>query len=394
LKKYWLLIVIAIVMTASIGTFYIQSAFATNHKPVFTIEKIDGDEKEVESLLLTGFYYNELTYMGEKFEISLEETKYFEDSSFFERIGGVYDSPRIKQLQKEYRHFMRGKYYGVNAYFENEDYVAYADVSYKNPYAISSELKFSIAVLDKQTNKINSFHHLVPNSGDFWYLNVLNVQVIDSQLKVITQNDMKESNRKETHLYTFDFVKNALLNDETILSAENKTDEHIELRTLHVDDPTSERANLVLVKTNTTVSEDGYMEEVTKEELVVYDIASNTSKTINLENLSEYGYPEYVEGSNVYFVDNDENGTQKIAIYDLASEQIVTDFDVDFPDSETMWSIGFNDGKLYFVDSFIDFEKPAHVTVVDLEDGGILFKGEIKSTDQKGTAEIYNIEFK
>src|SRR5690625_4729725 len=153
MKKYWILIVISVVMVATIGTFYMQSVMAGNNKPVFTIEKINGDEKEIESLLLSGFYDDGLNYLGEDLEISLEGIKYFEDRSFFERIKEDYGSERIKQLQKEYRHFMRGKNYSLNSYFENEDYLAYADVSYRNPYEISGELQFSVAVLDKQKNR-------------------------------------------------------------------------------------------------------------------------------------------------------------------------------------------------------------------------------------------------
>lgn len=399
MRKYWIPIVISIVMIASIGTFYIQSVFATNHKPMLSIEKIDGDEKEVESLLLTGFYYDELNFLGEEFEISSEGTKYLEDSSFFERIEGVYGSHHIRQLQKDYRHFMRGKYADVNSYFENEDFLAYADISYKNPYSVSSEFQFSIAVLDKRTNTTISFEHLVPNSGDFWYLHSLKVQVIDDQLKLITQHDMREDNRKEIHLYTFDLTEKTLLNDEVILSTENEIDEYTDMRTLGEDDPTSESVHLVLLKTDRKQDVDGFLEEVVNEELIIYDLTLNTLEMINLEKLSGYGYPEYVDGSHVYFMNNDESGTLKMATYDLESKQIVQNFDVDSPNDEVGWSSGFNEGKLYLVDSQIDFEKSAHVTVIHLEDGKTLFKGEVKPKDQKEIAEgtevgIYHLLFK
>ena len=399
MRKYWIPIVISIVMIASIGTFYIQSVFATNHKPMLSIEKIDGDEKEVESLLLTGFYYDELNFLGEEFEISSEGTKYLEDSSFFERIEGVYGSHHIRQLQKDYRHFMRGKYADVNSYFENEDFLAYADISYKNPYTVSSEFQFSIAVLDKRTNTTISFEHLVPNSGDFWYLHSLKVQVIDDQLKLITQHDMREDNRKEIHLYTFDLTEKTLLNDEVILSTENEIDEYTDMRTLGEDDPTSESVHLVLLKTDRKQDVDGFLEEVVNEELIIYDLTLNTLEMINLEKLSGYGYPEYVDGSHVYFMNNGESGTLKMATYDLGSKQIVQNFDVDSPNDEVGWSSGFNEGKLYLVDSQIDFEKSAHVTVIHLEDGKTLFKGEVKPKDQKEIAEgtevgIYHLLFK
>src|SRR5699024_2725749 len=128
-----------------------------------------------------------------------------------------------------------------------------------------------IAVLDKRTNTTISFEHLVPNSGDFWYLHSLKVQVIDDQLKLITQHDMREDNRKEIHLYTFDLTEKTLLNDEVILSTENEIDEYTDMRTLGEDDPTSESVHLVLLKTDRKQDVDGFLEEVVNEELIIYD---------------------------------------------------------------------------------------------------------------------------
>lgn len=398
MKKYWVTIVIAVVMIASIGTFYIQSVFAANNKSELTIEKIEGDEKEVDSLLFTGFYYDVLTYVGEEFEIGLEGTKYLEDSSFFERVEGVYGSPRIKQLQKDYRHFMRGKYSNINAYFENEDFLTYANVSHKNPYTMSSKFEFDIAVLDKQTNKVNSFEHLVPNSSDFWYLDPLKIQVIDGQLKIMTQNDMREYNGQEIHLYTFDLEKKALLNDEVILSTENKTDEHIEISTLQMDNSTRESTYTVFIKRGTKVNEDGFMEEVTEEEVIIYDLTSNTSKVINLEDLSEYSYPEYVDRSSVYFTEIGEDDVLKISVYDIERDQIIESFDVELSNSSAGKNIRLNEGKLYVVDSYTDFKTSSSITVIHLENGKILFEGKITPEDQKGRSDkvgwdIYGIQF-
>lgn len=407
MKKYWILIVISVVMIASIGTFYIQSVFAANNKPAFTIEKVNGDEKEIASLLMTGFYYNELDFLGEELEISLEGTKYLEDSSFFERIEGIYGSHQIKQLQKDHRNFMRGKYYGINSYFENEGFLAYADVSYNNPYTVSSEFQFSIAVLDKQTNKTTSFDHLVPNGGDFWYLDVMKVQMVDDQLKVLTRNNLREDDDdEEIHLYTFDIAKEALVNDEVILSLKDIGYGYINIMMLDVDDPKIESEYIAFIKqtiTNTEVEREDYfetVEEVSKEELIAYDLPSNTSKVISLDSLAEHGYPEYLDEQNVYFTDIYEDGVLKVAVYDIESEQIIDSFDVELPNStgEVGENIRFNDGKLYIVDSYTDFETSAFVTVVHLENGEILFEGEITPKDQKGTVDkvrldIYGILF-
>src|SRR5690625_7285073 len=90
MKKYWILIVISIVMVASIGTFYIQSALAMSNMPEVTIEKKQGDAKEIDSLLMNGYYYDELNYVGDVFEIDLEGIEYFKNKSLFQRVNRFY----------------------------------------------------------------------------------------------------------------------------------------------------------------------------------------------------------------------------------------------------------------------------------------------------------------
>ena len=385
-------------MVATIGTFYMQSVLAGNNKPVFTIEKINGDEKEIESLLLSGFYDSGLNYMSEDIEISLEGLKYLEDRSFIERVKEGYGTERFNQLREEYRYFMRGKYDRLDSYFENEDYLAYADVSYKNPYEVSSELQFTVAVLDKQKNKTISFDHLVPNSGDFWYLDPAKVLVIDGQLKIITRNEMREDNSREVHQYTFDLTEKKLLNEEVIFSLENKANEYIEMEQLNVDDPTEETDNVVFIKRSIEQNEDGYMEDVTGEELVVYDLATNTSKIINLEDLAEYGYPEYLAEQNIYLTDTDD-GVLNVSVYDIKSEQIIDQIEGPVLNNEVARTTAFNDGKFFIVDSYVDYETPAYITVIDLQNGETVFEGEIVPDGQKGATEkeslnIYNVFFK
>lgn len=401
MKKYWILVVISVMVIATIGTFYMQSVIAGNHKPMFTIEKINGDEKEVESLLLSGYYDSGLNYLSEDFEISLEGIEYFGNRSFFDRINegyGGYGFERIEQLQKEYRYFMRGKYYNLNAYFENEDYLAYANVTYKNPYEISSELQFQVSVLDKQKNKTISFEHLVPNSGDYWYLDPLKVQVIDDQLKVFTQNDMREDDSRKIHQYTFDLSNKKLLNEEVMLSLEHKENEYVEMEQLNVDDPTKESEHVVFIKRNLKINEEGFMENVTGEELVVYDLIANTSKTINLEDLAEHGYPEYVHEQNIYLTETDD-GVLSVSVYDIKAEQVIDQIEGPVLNDEVAKTIAFNDGKLFIVDSYVDYETPAYITVVDLQNGETVFEGKVVYDEQKGTIEkaslnIYSVFFK
>src|SRR5699024_1270042 len=122
-----------------------------------------------------------------------------------------------------------------------------------------------------------------------------------------------------------------------ILSLKDIGQGYINTVMLDVDDPTVESEYIAFVKqtiTNTEVESEDYfetIEEVSQEELVAYDFLANTSKVISLDSLAEHGYPEYLDGQNVYFTDIDEDGVLKVAAYDIESEQIIDSFDVELP---------------------------------------------------------------
>lgn len=404
MKKYWIVMAISIMILAIIGTFYMQSIWAQDKKPVFMIETINGNEQEIEPLLLGGYYndgLNYLNYMGVDFEIDLEGIKYFGEQSFFERINEIYGgigSERIKQLQKDHRYFMRGKHYNINAYFENEDYLAYGNVSYKNPYDTSRELQFSVSVLDKQKDKTISFEHLVPNSGDFLYLDPMKVQVNGDQLYVITQNEMRENSSTHLHVYTFDIAEKKLLNEEVLLETESKGNEFTYVEKIYGSDPTQESEYVAFIKRIMEPSEEGF-DETIQEDLVIYDLTANTTKVIDLSDLTEYGYPDFLDEQTIYLTDTTDDGVLSISSYDIKSEQITVHKEGLTLDPTVAKNIGFNDGKLYFVDSYVDNETPAHIMVIDLQNGETLYEGEIVPETQKGSVgkenlNIYNVSFR
>ena len=56
MKRYWKIISICFVTLIVIGTFYIQSSFATNEHVKIEFEKVNGNEDEVKNLMLYGDY--------------------------------------------------------------------------------------------------------------------------------------------------------------------------------------------------------------------------------------------------------------------------------------------------------------------------------------------------
>ena len=54
MKRYWLSIVLAVLIVVSLGIFYIESSL--NSLPSFTLAKIEGDEKQAAAVVVQGSF--------------------------------------------------------------------------------------------------------------------------------------------------------------------------------------------------------------------------------------------------------------------------------------------------------------------------------------------------
>src|SRR5690625_7815689 len=97
--------------------------------------------------------------INERLQLTAEGSHYSREASYVDQINGDYQPFLIKQLQKEYRHFMRGKTNEPSAFFENEDTLAYGGINYEMGTLGTGaiDFTFNISVLDKKENETNSF---------------------------------------------------------------------------------------------------------------------------------------------------------------------------------------------------------------------------------------------
>ena len=56
MKKYWITILISLVIVTTIGSYYIQIAMASKNDVSFNIETISGNKEEIENLMLQASY--------------------------------------------------------------------------------------------------------------------------------------------------------------------------------------------------------------------------------------------------------------------------------------------------------------------------------------------------
>src|SRR5699024_138902 len=136
MKRYWKLILLAVVTFLGIGTFYFYANASAAEIYRFSLKDIEGDPKALEGVTIEGTQYPFSSYdpYGFKLVQGKEETE--KNQSYLQRMDGDFDmDPSVAALKKEYRSFLRGKNTDKNSYVEDKNYVIYAadNYSYSSP---------------------------------------------------------------------------------------------------------------------------------------------------------------------------------------------------------------------------------------------------------------------
>ena len=218
MKRYWKLLFSSLFSLIILGTFYVYMNFPDRGLPHFEIETVEGNKKEVEKLILNGDWIQDNDDQYYPFILTVAETTYLHEQSFFTQLTNLSWSPPINYYISEYRNFMRGKDLDPSVYFENEEYLAYGTVGHEYYQGINNFF-FEIALLDKNTNENISFTVDVPNTENYRWLNSYHVELINDQLKIFTINQLNDSEREELHVYVFDWNNESLVSSEKLLSA-------------------------------------------------------------------------------------------------------------------------------------------------------------------------------
>ena len=103
MKRYWKTISICLVTLIVIGTFYIQSSFATNEHLKIEFEKVNGNKGEVKNLVLYGDYFVGNLY--QPLQISSEETINQSNAPFLRQLERISFSANIWRFSKTAQEF-------------------------------------------------------------------------------------------------------------------------------------------------------------------------------------------------------------------------------------------------------------------------------------------------
>ncbi|WP_117170176.1 hypothetical protein [Paraliobacillus sediminis] len=400
MKKYWKLISTVTVIVLSIGTFYVNAVLSAEEHPAFVIKTVSGDAAEIKPLVLEGYYEDTSGYVSNNLNITTEGSTYT-SHTFLDQIIGQPDV-MIKELQEEYRGFMRGKKGWINLYSEDDQYVAYGDVRYKMGSMRSSDFKLVVSVLNKKDGNTNAFTIEVPNGEILDHMFVDSVQLIGNELTLITQNSIRnnDDNYDEKHIYTIDLDNQTISSHEKLFQfAQAEGNMFTNFQVIGTK-PDTAHEHIILLKTEEEIMEETESTITKKgdrnQEIISYNLVTKEKETIDVPELNlEENQLSFFDGSTLYFTKVEE---QELVVtpYSLVDDQVGQAINIPLSsDNEGDVQdplITVNNGKIYAAESQMNKNVDANVVVADLNTGETLFEGQIALKDSSkeiGNYELY-----
>ncbi|WP_077324265.1 hypothetical protein [Virgibacillus siamensis] len=379
MKRYWKLIAIVTIIVLTIGTFYVKSALSAGSYTEIVFKKEKGNDEVVEPLILHGNYY--ANKIGHEFEMTAEKTTFKRERSFLERISNMY-RPEMKQLKDEYRSFMRGKKGSVSNYLNSEEVLAYVNIINQSIRETPSEMEFEVDILKKEPDKTVSFSLPVPNRALYANAHVLDVQMIDGDLKVVTSNYPKVSGEnltgEEFHVYSFDIEKQEINGEKEILALGNDDSGNYEtISTMGEMNEMSPHPYMVFAMIDQESNTDRGEKAPSKNssEFIIYNFENGKESKVDVSMDIQFNgpYPYSFDDSNIYAIAGQKNS--RIIMYNLESKKVENE--VDIPDENSGESLFKTlNGKLYVLLSTMEDASP-NIHVFDTKTGDTLYEGEI-----------------
>ncbi len=384
MRKYWKFTAIIAVIVLSIGAFYVNSAMSATQYPEFVINKQSGNDEEIKSLVLEGGYHegHSMSYTYTHLKISSDGSEYIIGRSLIDQLIGQ-PSPIIKELQEKYRDFMRGKSHNIGSFFENDQFLAYADVKYKFGVSQSRDFKFAISILDKNSGNTTSHNIKIPDRSVVNHIYVEDVQVVDNELKLITHNMMRKNEKyyNEKHIYTLNISTGTITNNQNIFSIPaEQGDSYVDARLINTN-PIQANENLVfLINQSTYVQEEESLrEENTNKELISFNLKTNEKETIELPESLKDSQVSFFDGSTIYFSKSSEKSLI-VSPFSIEDNQAGSEFTIQLSNgtsNEEPPIIIVKESKLYVVSHYSNLKNNASFAVFNVKTGETLYEGEV-----------------
>lgn len=381
-----------------IGAFYIQGSLASSGKPDFVIKKISGDEDVVKKLVIFGSLPSG-NYREETLHIDDTETIYESERSFIESVEGVHLFPEIKQLQQDYRNFMRGKIKDPSLFYEDENHVAYANIKWDQGSIGPTRFSFDIEVLNKDSKEVTVIKESLPKDGSYNYAYVRDVQWIDGKLKVAAEIHTDINGWKsEIHLYTFDLNSQKLIENHLLSSVDDEKNPNSNVTVLTEEGDIGAKKELLIEKTKwkSVPYREGSRDEKVDSQLILYNYETDEQKSIEKPEFQFDLVSLY--NSVIYFMKSTENGLE-IHPYDIESSKFLKAqvLPVEMPSKLSEENGGsfpvvtIKNDRIYLTSPYKDEQSKGSVVVADVKTWNILYEGAIEQSNPSEDGKAYSL---
>jgi hypothetical protein len=399
MKRFWKIALMVPFIMLSIGTYYINAA---NIKYLdYYLKFYAGDEKEASRVAI------QANYTDQSLTIRSAGSEYHDKRSLWKLpFSSQNYMPKIEKLQKEYRHFMRGKYYPEYV-VEDDKTLGYVDID--SNFDISkgyNDYRVRASIYNKKSKSSFSFETDVPQNRTFSSIRLIDMQMVGDFITLVTMNTKNNGNLKsavtltEIHLYKLDWNKKNITADQVILTGDSgNPDDSIEIRSVNETAPFNSNGYLVfqIIHSKKVSSEVASGFSATgNQELVYYDLQRNKLVTIQdepintlLKKTNELGIT-YAKDELVLTHLKDPNGT-RVILYSLVENKIKSDLTIDTKhfQAEGKWegltSALTVNNRLYMRGNLKHgtLETAPSLVIADLDTGKILYEGYISRKDNK-----------
>ena len=373
MKKYWQLLVIAVVIVLTLGFHYVQVASATKQNYNFTFETISGDDQYIESLLIEASF--EKGMGSNAVLINKDESKVV--SNFYKR-----NTPLLfTELIDEQKNFMRGKPFFANNYYEDETTLVFVKEPYED-WSLNTEGEYSykVDVLNKVENKKTSFEVPSASKNKLHYMSIINTTVVNNDLKIILKQ-VKNNGDEELYIVTIDMKKQQLLSENLIDSAlgDEKTRKSFDFYNRY-SNIENEKYNMYSV----TALEMGFESaKVISRQFSLINMETNEVTSISLPEGLELDMESGIVDNNYFVASYLTEENTIIHRYNIGQKRwldpIIASHPVEFVNKEIS-NLDVQNGKLYIMNEAAnDFV----LQIFDIESGTLLYEGKLLNDNAK-----------
>lgn len=375
MKKYWISIVISLVIVMTISFYYIQVAIASKSGEGLTIETTSGNNEEIENLILEGSYYINDFFRRELY-ISKEGTSNQINRSFIDSVFPSYIPLMFQQHVKDHRNFMRGKDLNeLTKFHEDEARLIYTSILNDNVLK-GDKLTLQIDILDKNTNDRSSFEVSTSAQASYAWMNIRDVYSDNGIIKILATSYLKYGG-EELHLYTVDENKKELEHAKVIPG------DNAAIR-IYNDTVKLQNENYYLYMVEPYENQrEGAEPNLTPSQMYVYNISKDIVDEWTLPaEFKPYLNMTIIHGSYIYIPVPSAQGLElnRYNIEKLQWEEPLFFKYTSSSSKEEIPFIKFIDNKLYLIDSISD----GNVLIIgDLVTGELLYEGKITNKNSE-----------